>query len=696
MSFLTPLYLLGLAAVSLPLIFHLIRRTPKGRYPFSSLMFVTPSPPRLTQRSRIDNWLLLLLRGAALILLAAAFARPFLRSIAQLGVADIAGRKIAILVDTSASMQREGLWDQASRKVEEVLDDLGPGDDVALYRFDARHEVLVGFDNQSVVQPEQKASQLRAALAGLKPGWSASNLGDALVAVADEIDQLGNTDGQDIQTVRRIVLVSDLQEGARLDALRTYHWPSDVELVVRTVAPVAGNNAGLHLASGNETPREALRVRVSNSRDSAREQFTLHWEDRLGPIADQEPIHVYAPSGESRVVRVPLPPADTAADRLVLTGDDHDYDNRLFRIPTRQSELPLLYVGDDEEGQTGLRYYLERAFPETPERKVLLHACSPEELIATEDLDSANMVIVSSALAERQTDRLKGYVESGGSALIVLKDVATGSTIGRLMGPEVTLDEVEPVDYAMFGQIDFTDPLFSPFADPRFSDFTKIHFWQYRRITLPTDWNGRVLARFDSEAPLLLESSIGRGRLWLLAAGWHPKDSDLSRSTKFVPLLAGMLERATGGSKVATQYDVGDRVPIPGHRGLAGSISAPNGSTFELASDAASFDETNEPGVYTLTLDDAQVSFAVNVPAEESRTARMSADELGQRGVAPGQPVTRSEMADRLRQMRDVELEGRQKLWRWLIAVALAVLILETWLAGRLARSTVKPMETGA
>ena len=64
MSFLTPLYILGIAAISLPILFHLIRRTPKGVQPFGSLMFVTPSPPRVTRRSRLDQILLLLLRAA--------------------------------------------------------------------------------------------------------------------------------------------------------------------------------------------------------------------------------------------------------------------------------------------------------------------------------------------------------------------------------------------------------------------------------------------------------------------------------------------------------------------------------------------------------------------------------------------------------------------------------------------------------
>jgi hypothetical protein len=79
MNFLAPLFLVGGLAVALPIIFHLIRRTPTVQRPFSSLMFLSPSPPQLSRRSRLDKILLLLLRCGIIALIAAAFARPFLR-----------------------------------------------------------------------------------------------------------------------------------------------------------------------------------------------------------------------------------------------------------------------------------------------------------------------------------------------------------------------------------------------------------------------------------------------------------------------------------------------------------------------------------------------------------------------------------------------------------------------------------------
>ena len=42
MSFLTPLYALGLLAVLAPIVFHLIRRSPRGEVPFSALLLMLP------------------------------------------------------------------------------------------------------------------------------------------------------------------------------------------------------------------------------------------------------------------------------------------------------------------------------------------------------------------------------------------------------------------------------------------------------------------------------------------------------------------------------------------------------------------------------------------------------------------------------------------------------------------------------
>ena len=61
------------------------------------------------------------LRGLALALLAFAFARPLFYRQSDMNISEAEGRRIAILVDTSASMRRDDLWTQAGRRVDKVL-----------------------------------------------------------------------------------------------------------------------------------------------------------------------------------------------------------------------------------------------------------------------------------------------------------------------------------------------------------------------------------------------------------------------------------------------------------------------------------------------------------------------------------------------------------------------------------------------
>src|SRR3954462_3221722 len=105
MSFLAPLFLVGLVAVAAPIIFHLIRRTVKERVRFSTLMFLKESPPRLTKRSHLENIILLLLRCAVVCLLAASFPRPYFQRAAAEPPKAASGKRMVILLDTSASMR---------------------------------------------------------------------------------------------------------------------------------------------------------------------------------------------------------------------------------------------------------------------------------------------------------------------------------------------------------------------------------------------------------------------------------------------------------------------------------------------------------------------------------------------------------------------------------------------------------------
>ena len=98
----------GLLA-GVPIVLHMLRRTPAIRMPFSVVLFLTPTLPKTTKRSTLEHWPLMLLRILAIAMIALAFARPFQRLTEAKEAASGNADRIALLLDASASMRRDGL-----------------------------------------------------------------------------------------------------------------------------------------------------------------------------------------------------------------------------------------------------------------------------------------------------------------------------------------------------------------------------------------------------------------------------------------------------------------------------------------------------------------------------------------------------------------------------------------------------------
>ena len=699
MGILAPLYLAGLAALGLPLILHLVRRTPRGRQDFSSLMFLTPSPPRLTRRSRLDQIALLIMRLAALALLAFAFARPFLREAATLTLADLPARRVAIVVDTSASMRRADLWQQALRQVEREVSDLGPRDEVALYTFADRLQPVVDFEAGSAEAAASQVDIIRQATAKLRPTFGAGDLGGALVAVAAELDAASDVEQSAAEP--QIIAISDFARGSRIDALQSFEWPQNVRVITRQLVSKRTTNAFAQLLTSEEdAPDAEPRVRVTNAADSQQEQFYVSWSQEGVLVKGEDETGVYVPPGQSRVIKLPRPENLLQADRITLRGDDHEFDNTYYVVPPRKQEVQALYFGSDAaDDKLGPLYYFQLATAGDPLRQVEVQHIESDDAGKLEGDAAPPLVVVTRKVSAALAATLKAYVQRGGTLVLAPRDVDAAQSITAI------LDEVElkpqpetagSGDHLLLGEIDFSHPLFVPLANPRYSDFTKIHFWKQRPIALKEGAEAKAIARFDNGAPAIVERKIEKGRVLLFASGWHPEDSQLALSSKFVPLVAAIIDQACGTSEGLAGITVGEPAALPGsERFPARIVHKPGGGEAKLAADATSFDQTDVPGVYQLGDGEAAAKFAVNLASAESNTAPLALEQLEQLGVRMGAVPPRQERLDRIRQQRDTELESRQKIWRWLIACTLGLLVVETLWAGRATRQIEQSQEQG-
>ncbi len=702
MNFLAPLFLIGALAVAAPIVFHLIRRTTRERTSFSSVMFLPPSLPRLTRRSRLEHLLLLLLRCLALGLLALGFARPFFRNSSPASGSGAQSRRVVVLVDVSASMRRNGLWDAARERAAEVLRSIGPGDEASLYLYSRKAAPLVSFEQWRAAPAGQRAALAIGRLAASAPGWEDDRLGDALITASEA---LADTDAEKkAPGPRQIFLISDLKAGSSLESLQSYDWPKNLELRVEPLKARYPTNAGLQLVAespdADRLASPAVHVRVSNAANSAREQFQVGWGraptgDFIGPAID-----LYVPPGQSRVVPVPLLPNAPDMRQVVLRGDDENFDNTAYVVPPARRQLSVLYFGSESAGDShGPLFFLQRALPDDPRLSVKTDVRAPSAAVPPAGLREAKMYFVTDSLVPETALGLRAQMLAGKTVVFAPRSALAAGTLGLLLAVDgLALEDVQPRDYAMFGDIDFRHPVFAPFADPHFSDFTKIHVWKYRRWNAGAVPAARILARFDGGDPAFVEVPLGSGRLLVLLTGWNPDDSQLAVSSKFVPLVCSLLDFAGGLSGQTTQYQVGDPIPLGPAEGASEgtTITQPDGTTVSLAPGAASFGGALQPGIYVVSAGSRSFRVAVNVAASESRTEPLAPDELERYG-APGPRNPPDSARSELRQaaLRAEEAEGLQKLWRWLLSATLAVLLVESALAGWTARRSGDTLPRG-
>jgi hypothetical protein len=696
MTWLFSLYWLGALAAVGPVVFHMWRRTPRGERAFSTLMFLTPSPPRITSRSRIEHWLLLLLRAAALGLLAFAFTRPLWR--APITEPDNAADQqlIAILVDTSASMRREGLWDDLIQQLDERLTSLPSEAAVALYAFDQRFVPVADFHELKSMELPARNELVRARLKELKPTWNSTRLGEGLVRTALAL--------QDAQSERskparqRIWLASDLQSGAGIVALQGYEWPDQLPVELILARPRLPSNAGLQVVERNlESGDDVLRVRVTNSADSVKEQLTLKWETPGSPVMD-----VYVPPGQSRILLPPKLSAGVVASSLILGGDDHEFDNRVYLAETTPETRLVVYCGPERANDTeGARFYLERVFSASNRFRIEMKDRS-EANVASADAQPSLVVLTEPDPDDQPL--IRNHLANGGIVVIASPTPEAMAASLTLCGRDgATVTEAEVSKYAMLGEIDFEHPVFAPFAEAQFSDFTGIRFWKHRTIRGLDDQHppvtsegssslkspDHVLAKFDDGEPAIIEIAIQRGRLIVFASGWHPADSQFARSSKFPMLMFRLLEQSSGVAPRQGSQSVGSALSWPttsrAESAATGTARLPDGTELVALPLDQPFEQTGRPGLYALTVPGRTEQIAVNLAADESRTAPLTMEQLESYGLklkSRERPDAQQRLRDRDRQLRLAELEQSQKLWQLILIAVIVLLLIETFLAG--------------
>ena len=693
MSFLAPLFAIGLIGLAIPILVHLVHKERKETTLFPSLMFLLRTPYQHSRRQRIRDWLLFLTRAAVFLLLVAAFTRPvFNRPPEAQAAATGGGREVVILLDRSFSMRIGDRWTRAQAAARQALDALGPGD---------RATLVVFADQARAIREETESrAALRATIDSSKPGDAGTRYAPALALAR-------RTLAESKLPKREVQVISDFQrsgwdvsEDARLPAGTTV-TPLDVaspDVADRAVRAVELRRA---IVDGRE--RITVTARVSNVGPAAR-----GIEARLevaGRVAATSRLDIGADAGGVVTFESLAIPESPQPAAIRITPDNVPSDDVLHFVLERAPSIPILLVegltaGSDRE------VYLQRALEigDRPSFDVTMRRSSQ---LSPADLSGKRLIIMNNAPwpSSAMAVKLQEFVSSGGGLLVIAGDAVTstswpGNASGLLPASPGDMKDRLADKGAVLGAIDRSHPAFSLFGGTQSGDLSAPRFYRYRVFNADSG----ILARFDDGAPAVLERRTGTGRTIVIASSMDGLWNDLPRHPVFLPFVHQLAQYASGYRAGRSVYEVGDPVDLQGvgpavadsagARGVAYVAMSPQGNRLRIGgSQGEAALVPAEAGIYEVRPAGAPGArprlVAVNIPGRELDLARFDPTRLTHSvaTVAEADPGSSSPAEVDLAQR-----ERKQSVWWYLLLVAATLLVVESVLAYRFSRNRLTPV----
>jgi len=675
MGFLVPAFLAGLAAIAIPVLMHLRDRNEETPTRFPSLMFLVRLPIRTSDRRTVTDWPLLVLRALAVAVLVLAFSRPFLGSKADVA-ADSRARRVVLLLDRSMSMGYEGTWTAAQDSARALLASLGAEDQVAVVLFD---------EDAELAQPwTQDKSTARALVDATTPVARATRFGAALRVARSAL--ISAPPG-----APEFVLVTDLQRSG-LAGVAGLELPKGLPLRVMQVSATVRPNTSIRAVEAHRTAdRERVQLQVAArvlTRELAAPRRVKLRLELAGRSVGTRDVTLPA-NGELAVVFDAVPAPATAVDgEVIIDADAMPGDDRFhFTIPADDGLTLLLVVPEDLAKDETL--YLERALAIGRAPAVRIERRRPNTLDAA-TLDRSRAVVFWDLVPPTST-ALSRWVEQGGGMIVLAGPRLASRRVGSLAGVAAVtgLADRRSGGGAMLGDVREEHPIFTPFRAAQ-AALAAPRFYRYARLEAAV--GSDVLARFDDGAPAVIERPTAEGRVILLSTAFDVRESDLPLQPAFLPLTRRLVLHAAGHASTPLWRSTGESWAPRGLR-RDPVIVAPDGALIRPQGDREAAVILQQVGVYAAY--EARVDgtprarVAVNVAPGESDLVSASPNEL-LLGVGESADTTLQGITS----ATSVELESRQRVWRWLIALAALLLIGEAVIAsqgwrGRARRATL-------
>ncbi len=543
MNFLNPFFLVGLAAVGIPLVIHLINLRKPERIAFSTTAFLEELRKSTIRRLRIRDYLLLALRILAIIFFVLALAGPFLPGQWAGSASSDEPVVYAVMLDNSPSMgqiDKNGPYEvQAKNLLRQFIQHARKQDRFLMVNTNGE------LSNSNILDRD-------AALQWLDQ-VKIENSGDFIKERLDRIyrDLKGRPDvrqmGIWVTDAQQTVMHEAIPEWRKQNARYDLKWRF-FKIGEKAQDNMAISNISLKSSIISRNHPFTLQVSVRNFGEHPVENAFLSLQ--IGKkILGQYQVKLNAEGSGQYLFEVSPGDGDYTRGVCILEGDPFGFDNKRYFSVHLPAHKRILLVqpspGPDKEHAEYLANALNAA-RETGSA-VTIKTVLPGQL-TDQDWNNADAIILNGlrTIPAYLSDPLKNYVQYGHGLVIYPSpraDIASYNKflsslgIGQVSGIRGVWGAFKQV--GRFQAVHGGHPVLNEIFDLKKNE--RIHIREprlfcYWVFSPAENGNTHTIISSDLREPLLLEGQYGKGKILLSLIGNDPGWSDYVSNPLYAPV----------------------------------------------------------------------------------------------------------------------------------------------------------------
>ena len=686
MLFLNPAVLLGLFAASIPVLIHMLNLRKLKRIDFSTLAFLKELQKNKIRKIKLKQWSLLALRILIILFLVMAFARPTIKGIAIGGTSSAAKTTAVFVLDDTYSMSvvdaKGSLLNQAKSEILELLKQLQEGDDVAL--------VLVSDNSKKEIKTTGNLSDFEKRVGDVTVSSSSGMIHNAIVKAAKILDESKNFN-------KEIYILSDFQTG-RLSGNESL---SDLGQILNNKVRIytidySGKevfNLGIdQFKSENQIFEKGKPVNFNVTLTNYSNQQVKNAVVSLylnGERSSQQSVTIGP--GNSKIISIQAVPKSTGFIDAIAEIEDDDIlqDNKRYLNFYIPDKIPVIIFSDDQQDTK----YLKLALTAGDDKSLIEITEKNLGQLSSIDLNQFDVVLIVGADKITGIDRLKNYINTGGSLFLMPGENTNEGNFNNLLqnlnlpGVSGIFGKNNSTDNSVtFDKTEFNHPIFADIFSNR--DKKKIEspdFYHFFKIS--TQGKGNNIISLMDGSSFLSEYRIGEGKVLLMNTAPLLSWSNLPLKGIFVPLINKSVFYLASKERQNDDYIAGMPVTISLAKQTSAQIKIENPEkreeyitlNKELRNNFIGYDKTNVAGNYKIFSGKNLIDeISVNTDPKESVTKYLSdsdfEDYLNKIDFKGNHIIIKKDQSP-----ADIIMQSRfgSELWKYFILVALILALIE-------------------